>query len=166
MRDRLRVVAKPIRDLFLRGTSPEKIALCLSCGVTLAVFPVIGATTLLCFAAALVLRLNVPAIQAVNYLASPLQLALLLPLIRAGEFLFGAPPIPFSAAEIFSMVRESPGLAIATLWNSILCAVVAWALLAPFVLAIVYFPMRMVLQRCSFARAKSEAPPYLGGVSC
>ena len=166
MRDRLRSVAKPIRDLFLQGTSPEKIALCLSCGVTLAVFPVIGATTLLCLAAALALRLNLPAIQAVNYLASPLQLALLLPLIRAGEFLFGAPPSPFSATEIFSMVRETPGLAIATLWNSTLRAVVAWALLAPFALAILYFPMRRALQRCSSARAKNEASRCLSGLSC
>lgn len=166
MRDRLRSVAKPIRDLFLQGTSPEKIALCLSCGVTLAVFPVIGATTLLCLAAALALRLNLPAIQAVNYLASPLQLALLLPLIRAGEFLFGAPPLPISATEIFSMVRETPDLAVTTLWNSTLRAVVAWALLAPLVLAIVYFPTRMVLQRYGSARAKSEASPSLRGAPC
>lgn len=157
MRGWLKRIAKPIRDLFLQGTSPEKIALCLAWGLTLAVFPVIGATTLLCLAAALVLRLNLPAIQAVNYLASPLQLALLLPLIRAGEFLYGAPPLPLSATEILSMVRGTPGLAVATLWNSILRAVVAWALLAPFVLALLYFPTLLAIARFGSARGRSEA---------
>lgn len=166
MSGRLRRVARPIRELLQHGTSPEKIALCLSCGMTLAVFPVIGATTLLCLAAALILRLNLPAIQAVNYLASPLQLALLLPLIRAGELLFGAPPLTFSATEIFSLVRDTPGVAIATLWNSTLRAVVAWALLAPFVMATLYFPMRMALERYSLAKARSQASPTRGGASC
>lgn len=153
----LKRMARPIRDLFLQGTSPEKIALCLAWGLTLAVFPVVGATTLLCIAAAAILRLNLPAIQAVNYLASPLQFAMLLPLIRAGEWLFGAPPLPLSAGAILGMVRDEPGLAVTTLWNSGLRAIVVWLLLSPFFLALLYFPTRLIA-RFVLARRRSEAP--------
>ena len=56
------------------------------------------------------LRLNQPLIQAVNFLAYPLQLALLIPFLRAGEWLFGAPHTPLSPARIAAMARaDLPG---------------------------------------------------------
>jgi len=64
-------MVKPIRDLFLQGPSPSNIALCVACGLILAVFPMIGTTTLLFTAAAVTFGLNLSAIQAVNYLAAP-----------------------------------------------------------------------------------------------
>ena len=67
----------PILNLLRQGITPEKIALSIAFGIALGVFPVIGATTLLCAAAAIVLRLNLPAIQLVNYFVYPLQIALL-----------------------------------------------------------------------------------------
>ena len=69
----------PIVMLLKQGTAPEKIALSLSMGFVLGIFPVIGSTTLLCAAAAFMFKLNLPAIQLVNYFVYPLQLGLLLP---------------------------------------------------------------------------------------
>ena len=62
-----RVVA-PIVALLTQGITPGKIALSLAFGITLGVFPVLGTTTLLCVAAALMFGLNLPAIQLVNWL--------------------------------------------------------------------------------------------------
>ena len=70
------------------GMSLRKIALCLALGTVLGIFPVLGATTLLCTIAALALRLNLPAIQFVNYMVYPLQLVLLAPFYGAGSWLF------------------------------------------------------------------------------
>jgi uncharacterized protein (DUF2062 family) len=64
--------------------SPRTLALSVALGVLLGVFPVYGCPTLLCAAAAAVLRLNLPAMQLVNVLTSPLQLALLGPFARLG----------------------------------------------------------------------------------
>lgn len=61
-----RRLIRPILDLLRQGVTPEKIALSLALGVALGVFPVLGSTTALCALAALVLRLNLPAIQIVN----------------------------------------------------------------------------------------------------
>ena len=58
--------------------------------MVLGVFPVYGCPTLLCAAAAVILRLNLPAVQLVNYLSTPLQLALLGPLNWLGSRLLHA----------------------------------------------------------------------------
>jgi uncharacterized protein (DUF2062 family) len=69
----------------------ETVALMLALGLVLGTFPVFGFPTILCAVAALMLRLNVPALQVVNQLSSPLQIGLLAPLIRAGSHIVGAP---------------------------------------------------------------------------
>lgn len=73
----------------IRGLSPEAVALIFAVGLVLGVFPMYGAPTLLCAAAAVAFRLNLPAIQLINQLTAPLQLALLAPLARAGEKILG-----------------------------------------------------------------------------
>ena len=67
--------------------TPEQAALLLAVGLVLGVFPMAGIPTLLCLLAAFGLRLNAGALQVINNLTSPLQLALLLPLERAGAWL-------------------------------------------------------------------------------
>jgi uncharacterized protein (DUF2062 family) len=71
------------------GISPRRLALTLALGFAIGCLPVMGIPTALCMVVALALRLNVPAIQAANYAAMPLQLALILPFIRMGGWLFG-----------------------------------------------------------------------------
>ena len=84
-----RRITRPILEVLRQGTTPEKIALSIAFGLVLGIFPAIGWTTLLCFLAAIIFRLNLPAVQLVNYFMYPVQLALLIPFIRAGELLFG-----------------------------------------------------------------------------
>ncbi len=69
----------------ITGLSPETVALIFVLGLVLGVFPVYGAPTVLCAVVAVALRLNVAAVQIINQLCSPLQIALLVPLGRAGE---------------------------------------------------------------------------------
>jgi uncharacterized protein (DUF2062 family) len=87
-----------------QGVTPERVALTLVLGAALAVFPILGATTLLCAGAALCLRLNQPAIQLVNYFCYPLQLALLVPFYRLGERL-GAPHLSLSIPQLVERFR-------------------------------------------------------------
>lgn len=73
--------------LSLDGVSTETLVLSVGLALVLGVFPVYGCPTLLCAAAAIVLRLNLPAMQLVNLLTAPLQLALLIPFGRLGGLL-------------------------------------------------------------------------------
>jgi uncharacterized protein (DUF2062 family) len=67
-----------------QGISPQRLAITLSLGFAVGCIPVIGIPTALCAGLALALRLNLPAIQAANYAAMPLQLALIVPFVRLG----------------------------------------------------------------------------------
>jgi hypothetical protein len=56
----------------------------------LGICPLIGIPTVLGGLAAVVLRVNFPALQLVNYLVYPLQILLMWPFMRLGRYLFGA----------------------------------------------------------------------------
>ena len=71
-----------------QGISPERLALTLALGFAIGCLPMIGIPTALCLVIALGLRLNVPAIQAANYAAMPLQIALIFPFAKLGGWLF------------------------------------------------------------------------------
>ena len=71
------------------GLSPQTIDLVVAVGFALGTFPIFGVPTILCALAAVILRLNLPAIQLMNQLSSPLQLALLIPLTRLGGRILG-----------------------------------------------------------------------------
>ena len=85
---RFTAAAKRSAILWLaQGISPRRLALTLALGFAIGCIPVIGIPTVLCASVALALRLNLPAIQAANYAAMPLQLALIVPFMRLGKWL-------------------------------------------------------------------------------
>ncbi|HET7105093.1 MAG TPA: DUF2062 domain-containing protein [Terracidiphilus sp.] len=71
-----------------QGCSPRRLALTLALGFAIGCIPMVGIPTALCLILACTLRLNQGAIQAANYLAMPLQVALMLPLVRMGHWMF------------------------------------------------------------------------------
>jgi len=73
-----------------QGISPLRLALTLALGFAVGCIPVVGIPTVLCAGLALALRLNLPVIQAANYAAMPLQLALIIPFVRMGRWIFSA----------------------------------------------------------------------------
>lgn len=152
-----RVVPQRIVALLRKGVSPQKLALSVALGVALGVFPVLGTTTALCAIAALVLRLNLPAIQLVNYVVYPAQIALLIPFFRLGERIFRAPRLPLSATQIVAMFRASYVHAFQALWTTTWHAVVAWGLLAPLAVALLYGILLVALKRAAGERKTEHA---------
>jgi uncharacterized protein (DUF2062 family) len=71
-----------------QGISPRRLALTLALGFAIGCIPVVGIPTVLCAGLALLLKLNLPAIQAANYVVMPLQVALIVPFVRLGGWLF------------------------------------------------------------------------------
>lgn len=68
--------------------SPKSMALSLTLGVSLALFPVIGMTFLLGLMVAVIFRLNHLVVQTLNLLLAPVQLLLIYPFIKAGNLIF------------------------------------------------------------------------------
>jgi uncharacterized protein (DUF2062 family) len=152
-----RKIIGPILDLLRQGITPEKIALSIALGLTLGVTPVLGSTSLLCLLAAVLLRLNLPAIQLVNYFVYPLQFALLVPFIRAGEWIFAARPVRISLAQILGLIRADTWTAIATLWTATMHALVAWLALGSLASLLIYALLTPALGRLGESlRAESQ----------
>ena len=111
-----------------QGVSPRRLALTLALGLAIGCIPVVGIPTLVCAALAVAMRLNLPAIQAANYAAMPLQLLLIVPFVRLGNRLFA--PGQMQAARFSSLTHASPLALIRGFGSLAAHALVAWLILA------------------------------------
>ena len=129
---------KRVNVLIARESSRRNIPVSMAAGTVLGLFPVLGATTVLCLAASLVFRLSLPVTQALNFLVYPLQLLLVVPFAVAGKWLFDL--LPMAVPPVM------PGLA-GSLTLPVIHAVIAWALLSIPMVAVLPPIFRRVLER-------------------
>jgi uncharacterized protein (DUF2062 family) len=148
----------PILALLKQGVTPRKLALSLAFGIGLGILPVLGLSTISCTVAAVALRLNLPAIQLVNYLAAPLQLALIIPFVRLGEHLLGAQPQPLTITEGFKILESGVIHAIVTLWDAIVHALLGWIVVGPLFIYALYRVAMPPLQRAANKFSASRTP--------
>ncbi|MDX1957275.1 MAG: DUF2062 domain-containing protein [Leptospiraceae bacterium] len=149
-------VTDPIINLLKQGVTPEKIALSIGFGCILGVFPVLGSTVILCMIVTFAFKLNLVAIQLANYLVYPLQFVFFIPLIRIGELILSREPYPLSMELIYTMLRDDMIHAIRTLFATNMCGVLAWFLIAPFVLATIYYLLVPVLRKIPIIQGDSK----------
>ncbi len=133
-----RTLIVPMINFLRQGLSPQKLALTIALGIVLGVFPILGVTTVLCAIAAVVFKLNLPAIQLVNYFVSPLQLILLIPHVRAGELLFNEPPLSLDVVQIIALIQTNGVGAANELWSTAFHAVVAWMIIGLPLVVVLY----------------------------
>ncbi len=128
-----------------QGVSPQRLALTLALGFAIGCLPVVGIPTLLCAGLALGLRLNLPAMQAANYAAMPLQLALFIPFVRLGGWLFSSDPNMagvyglWSHPSVSGLAQQSGALVGHTL--------TAWLIIAAPAVLLLFAPLTLVLRR-------------------
>lgn len=139
MRDFLQKrLVNPLLALLRQGVTPRDLAMSVALGTSLGLVPVLGVSTALCALAALLLRLNMPAIQIVNYLLTPLQLVLIIPWLRFGEMLAGAPRFPVTLDSGLALLSHGAINAIQVLGLAILHATFGWLVLAPVLAFVLY----------------------------
>lgn len=122
-----------------QGMSPRRLALTLALGFAIGCFPLLGLTTGLCVLVALVLRLNMPAIQLANWAAMPMQLALLFPFVRLGGWIVDAPRQALLHGSPLKMLAVSAKMAGE--------ALVGWVVIAAPVVILLTFGLTVVLRR-------------------
>ncbi len=152
-----RKISAPILALLREGITPERIAISLIVGGLIGVIPVLGVTTMLCTIIALPLRLNLVAMQALNWIVYPLQFALLLPFYRAGEWLFRAPRLGLTPADIRALFESGIGHAVATLWDTTWRAVIVWGAASLLIAPLLYLVLVPLLRR-AMTRPLREVP--------
>ena len=145
-----RRLTQPLLQALRSGATPSGLSMSLSIGTVLACFPVLGTTTLLCAVVAVPFRLNMVAIQVANWLAYPLQIALLIPFYQLGNRVFarpgGAHP---DLGNLIPLLREDPLSAFSLFGAATAMAIGAWALCG--------IPAALILYRV-FLRLMSRLP--------
>lgn len=126
---------KPITDQLKVGVTPHKLALSIAFGVVIGISPILGITTITCIVFAHIFKLNHIATQTVNYFSYPLQLLLLVPFVKAGEYIFP------KQIKITSMPTFQKYIIMGIKAASI------WIMLAPLIFATIYFTSRYLLTK-------------------
>jgi uncharacterized protein (DUF2062 family) len=137
-----------------QGVSPRRLALTLALGFAIGCFPVVGIPTALCALLAMALRLNLPAIQAANYLVMPLQFLLIVPFVRFGGWMLASGPN--SEAKAGALLHGSPLHLIAQLGPLTAHAMLAWLVFSIPAVALMTFTLTVVFRRVP-ALAAAEA---------
>lgn len=137
-----------------QGISPRRLALTLALGFAIGCIPVLGVPTLICCVLALALRLNLPAIQAANYAMLPLQLLLIVPFARLGNWLFAG------NHQHALVAGHLPQLTVLSLASSLgefaIHALLAWLVIAGPAVALMTVAFTLVLRKIP-ALAAAEA---------
>jgi len=142
-----RRVGDLLLSLLAEGLTPEKLALGLATGLVLGLFPIVGATTVLCLAAGFAFRLNHVALQLANHLAYPLQLPLIVAFVRLGERLVGAPRVSFDPLTLARHFQRDAAGFLREFGLTGLHGILGWSLVAPVLLAAAFFALRPILRR-------------------
>ena len=141
-----------------QGITPRRLALTLALGFAIGCIPVVGIPTLVCAALALTLRLNLPAIQAANYIVMPLQLLLIVPFVRLGGWLIPTRVNPASSQtfQVSALLHASPQVLVTQMGWFAGEALLAWLLLAIPAVLLLTFTLPLLLRRIP-AVAAAEA---------
>jgi uncharacterized protein (DUF2062 family) len=150
----LETMKRSVRIALLQGMNPRRLALTLALGFAIGCIPVIGIPTLVCAAIALALRLNLPAIQAANYLVMPLQLVLIVPFVRLGGWLVSSSHT--GSLQAGTLLHASPQLLVTQMGWMAGQALLGWVLIAIPAVVLLTFMLTRLLRRIP-AMAAAEA---------
>jgi len=140
-------IITPILGLLKQGISPEKIAMSMSTGIVMGLFPIVGITSLLCIVTSFFFRLNQAMTQLFNWLVYPLQIILILPFFRLGSFLFHTEPITVTVRQVIDSYRADFWGTIHLLEEITLHAVVAWLIICIPIGVVLYLTFKPLLRK-------------------
>ena len=127
---RVRAAQEQVAAWLRCGIAPRQLAFTLALGFAIGCIPLLGVTTAICAVLALVLRLNMPAIQAANWVAMPLQAILLIPFLRLGQWMFSGHPVSFSRSDLLARMTAAPWHAMLEMSGVFGHALLAWGIAA------------------------------------
>lgn len=120
-------------------STPVKKAMSLTFGFYLSLFPVLGFTTLLCVLFSFVFKLKHYLVQGLNVILIPLQLILMIPLLKSGRLLFynNEKIIPEISVKDFYRLNNWETLNL--LFESVAGGIVLWFVLSALTAPLFYF---------------------------
>ena len=116
--------------LFKQGLSPKELSQSLIVSGLISTIPILGVSTFMITSVSLKRKLNLPVMISLSYLMWPIQILLIIPFIRIGEFIFSVPRNHHTAEEIISSFQNSFFQTLSQLSFELLCGLGGWFLTA------------------------------------
>uniref|UniRef100_A0A5B7C6B4 DUF2062 domain-containing protein n=1 Tax=Davidia involucrata TaxID=16924 RepID=A0A5B7C6B4_DAVIN len=154
-------IVDPLLLILRRGAEPKQLTFSAALGITLGVFPICGVTVFLSGMAIAVLGslCHAPTVMLANFIATPIELSLVVPFLRFGEVISGGPHFPLTSDALKKVLT---GHASREVLQSIFHALLGWLVAAPFILAtlyILFLPCFKILVRKFSAAPSSPKKP-------
>ncbi|KAF7824920.1 cytoplasmic membrane protein [Senna tora] len=142
-------IVDPLLLILRRGAEPNQLAFSAALGITIGIFPICGVTVFLCGIAIALLGsfCHAPTVMLANFIATPIELSLVVPFLRFGELITGGPHFPLTSDALKKVLT---GHASHEVLSSISHALLGWLMASPFVLGtlyIIFIPCFKVLVR-------------------
>jgi uncharacterized protein (DUF2062 family) len=119
-------VKDKITALFMQGLTPKELSQSIIVSGLIAIIPVLGVSTFMITTVSLKWKLNLPVMIALSYLMWPVQILMIIPFIRIGEFVFSVSPNHYTVEEIISSFQNSFFQTLSHLSFELLCGLGGW----------------------------------------
>ena len=116
--------------LLKQGLTPKDLSKSIIVAGLISTIPILGVSTFMITTVSLKTKLNLPVMIALSYLMWPVQILLIIPFIRIGQFIFSVPTSHHSVEEIISSFQESFFGTLSHLSFELLCGLGGWFLTA------------------------------------
>jgi hypothetical protein len=136
----------PIMGQLVQGYSVETVALSIAVGLGIACIPILGVSTFLGIIIASLFSLNHIVLQTINYIAYPLQIALIIPFLMLGQRFFSDEIIPLDLSLMFTEFSTSPALFFQNYAMVALYGFLLWLLTLPIAIPATYFVIKPVIR--------------------
>ncbi len=113
-----------------QGLTPNELSQSIIVSGLISTIPILGVSTFMITTVSLKSKLNLPVMIALSYLMWPVQILLIIPFIRIGEFIFSVSPNHHSVEEIISSFQSSFFGTLNRLSFELLCGLGGWLLTA------------------------------------
>lgn len=130
MKAKLIKVKDKTTALFKQGLTPKELSQSLIVSGLISTIPILGVSTFMITTVSLKRKLNLPVMISLSYLMWPVQILLIIPFIRVGEFIFSVPRNHHTVEEIISSFQNSFFQTLSHLSFELLCGLGGWLLTA------------------------------------
>ncbi|KAG9457055.1 hypothetical protein H6P81_001563 [Aristolochia fimbriata] len=154
-------IVDPLLHIVRRGAEPKQLAFSAALGMTLGLFPICGVTVFLCGLAIALLgsSCHAPSLMLANFVATPIELSLVVPFLRFGEVISGGPHFPLTSDALKKVLT---GQASRELLLSVVHALLGWFVASPLILGglyTVFLPLfKYLVRKFSVVPASPKKP--------
>lgn len=126
MKQRLNTLKEKTIALFKQGLTSKELCESIIVSGLLSIIPILGVSTFMITTVSVKRKLNLPIMIALSYLMWPVQILLIIPFIRVGEFIFSVPPNHHTVDEIINSFQSGFFKTLSQLSFELLCGLGGW----------------------------------------